>query len=170
MRSNKKYTNTTFTKRVDHEAGHASRKHKKEPLICEECDAFYMKGHWSLDETVLLNNGLKKSEIERTLCPACIQIKSGEPSGFVFIDGNFFVEHKDEIENLLENENEKAAVTNPLARIMEWKRGRKKLVVTTTNEHLAKHLGRSLNKAYGGDVRYDFSHENKLARVYWHRD
>jgi len=45
-----------------------------------------------------------------------------------------------------------------------------RLMVTTTTEHLAKHFGRALKRAYTGDVRYDFSHENKLARVYWHRD
>jgi Pyridoxamine 5'-phosphate oxidase len=31
------------------------------------------------------------------------------------------------------------------------------MTVTTTTEHQAKQLGRSLKKAYDGDVRYDFS-------------
>jgi hypothetical protein len=44
------------------------------------------------------------------------------------------------------------------------------LTVTTTTEHLAQRLGGMLEKAFGGEVRYDFSHENKLARVSWHRD
>ena len=45
-----------------------------------------------------------------------------------------------------------------------------RLVITTTTEHLAQRLGHALEKAFGGEVRYDFSHENKLARVYWQRD
>ena len=88
----------------------------------------------------------------------------------MFIDGAFLAEHKAEIENHLRNENKETAVKNPLARIMAVKQAKNGLEVTTTTEHLAQKLGRSLNDAFGGEVRYDFSHENKLARVYWHRD
>jgi hypothetical protein len=45
-----------------------------------------------------------------------------------------------------------------------------RITITTTTEHLAERLGQALEKAFGGKVRYDFSHENKLARVYWRRD
>jgi hypothetical protein len=45
-----------------------------------------------------------------------------------------------------------------------------RLIVTTTTEHLAQRLGHALQKAYRGHVRFDFSHENKFARVYWHRN
>jgi len=41
--------------------------------------------------------------------------------------------------------------------------------VETTSENLAVHLGRTLYHAYGGDVEYRFSDEQKLARVFWHR-
>ena len=55
--------------------------------------------------------------------------------------------------------------------ILEWKRGNgHRLTVTTTTEHLAQRLGRALEKAFSGDVLYDFSHENKLARVKWRRE
>ena len=60
---------------------------------------------------------------------------------------------------------------NPLARILEWKRGDgHKLTVTTTTEHPAQRLGGALEKAFGGNTYYDFSHENKLARVNWQRE
>ena len=83
----------------------------------------------------------------------------------------FFGTHAEEIEQLLRNEAGRAAEDNPLARIMEWKRGeRQKLTVATTTEHLAQRLGHAVQKAFGGDVNYDFSHENKLARVSWQRE
>ena len=78
--------------------------------------------------------------------------------------------NKNRLENLLKNEVEKISFTNPLARIMKLARTESGVLVTTTTEHLAQHLGRALKRAYGGDVRYDFSHENKLARVYWERN
>lgn len=85
--------------------------------------------------------------------------------------GDFFATHCDEIEQLLRNEAARAAEDNPLARIMEWERPDiDTLVLATTTEHLAKRLGQSLEKAFCGKVHYDFSHENKLARVRWHRD
>ena len=106
-----------------------------------------------------------------TVCPACKQKNSGEPRGFVFLDGSFFVTHQNEVESLLRNEAERAAEDNALARILEWKRGDgHKLTVTTTTEHLAQRLGHAVQKAFGGEVRYDFSHENKLARVSWQRE
>jgi hypothetical protein len=64
-----------------------------------------------------------------------------------------------------------AAENNTLARILGWKRGDgHKLIVTTTTEHLAQRLGHALKKAFCGEVQYDFSHENKLARVSWKRE
>ena len=106
-----------------------------------------------------------------TVCPACQTKRTGEPRGFVYLDGTFFEAHHEEIELLLSNEAERAAEDNPLARIMEWKRGDgHKLTVSTTTEHLAQRLGHALEKAFSGRVEYDFSHENKLARVNWLRN
>ena len=111
------------------------------------------------------------SPAQATLCPACKQQRTGEPRGFVFLDGDFFSSHAEEIEQLLRNEAKRAAEDNPLARAMEFKRGDgHKLTVSTTTEHLAQRLGQALEKAFDGSVHYDFSHENKLARVNWRRD
>ena len=44
------------------------------------------------------------------------------------------------------------------------------LTLATTTELLAQRLGRALEQAFGGSVSYDFSRENKLARVTWHHD
>jgi hypothetical protein len=91
------------------------------------------------------------------------------PSGFVYVKGEFSIKHRDEIGRLLRNEAERDAQDNPLARIMGWEVTDDQLVIKTTTEHLAQRLGHALEKAFDGEVRYDFSHENKLARVYWER-
>lgn len=58
-----------------------------------------------------------------------------------------------------------------MARILEWKEGEEhQLTVSTTTEHLAQRLGHTLEKALGGSVHYDFSHENLLDRVSWRRE
>jgi hypothetical protein len=173
MPEKKKYTNATFTKRVDHEAGrHRPARAQSEPAVCEECGAVYADRRWTAKQT---GSEVKKHKHWRpptmTVCPACQQQRTGEPRGFVYLDGSFFDAHHEEVEQLLSNESERAAEDNPLARIMEWKRGDgHKLTVSTTTEHLAQRLGHALEKAFAGRVKYDFSHENKLARVNWLRD
>jgi hypothetical protein len=173
MRSKKPYTNATFTKRVDHEAGrHRPSRAISEPAVCEDCGAVYANRRWT---AATPDSGNERHEHWRppqfTVCPACVQQRTGEPRGFVYLDGAFFVTHHEEIEQLLRNEAERAAEDNPLARTMDWNRGDgHKLTITTTTEHLAQRLGHALEKAFGGATNYDFSHENKLARVSWQRE
>ena len=173
MRSKKPYTNTTFTKRVDHEAGrHRTPRALSEPAVCEECGAISAKRRWTAASPDSENQLHKYSRPPRkTVCPACLQQRTGEPRGFVYLDGAFLLEHSKEIETLLRNEVERAMKDNPLARILEWKRGKgHNLTVSTTTEHLAQRLGDALERAFGGNTHYDFSHENKLARVNWRRE
>jgi predicted Zn-ribbon and HTH transcriptional regulator len=173
MRSKKPYTNVTFTKRVDHEAGrHRPSRAIGEPAVCEDCGSVYANRRWTAANAGSGDQQHKHwRPPEITVCPACKQQRTGEPRGFVYLDGAFFVTHHEEIEQLLRNESERAAEDNPLARIMKWKRGdAHRLTVTTTTEHLAQRLGHALEKAFGGSAHYDFSHENKLARVSWQRE
>jgi hypothetical protein len=168
---NKRYTNTTFTKRVDHEAGrHRTRRSLPEPIVCEGCGATYSHRRWTIKGELKRNLSAPKQNAKSTLCPACKQARHGVPSGFVHVKGEFFIKHRDEIGRLLKNEAERDAQDNPLARIMGWEDTEKQLVIKTTTEHLAQRLGHALEKAFDGTVRYDFSHENKLARVYWERN
>ena len=167
----KKYSNATFTKRVDHEGGrHRPSRAISEPAVCKGCGAVYAGRRWTIASSTSTNSQHSRPA-QVTLCPACKQQRTGEPRGFVFLDGDFFSSHGEEIEQLLRNEAKRAAEDNPLARAMEFKRrDGHKLTVTTTTEHLAQRLGHALEKAFGGSVHYDFSHENKLARVSWQRD
>lgn len=173
MRSNKRYTNTTFTKRVDHEAGqHHTPRAAREPATCSACGAVYLKRRWTItrdDEVAQEPRHWRPARV--VLCPACKQKHEGDAGGFVTIQGNFFRLHRDQIVRLLRNEATRTAEDNPLAQIMSWRDSQDgKLVLTTTTEHLAQRLGHALEKAFGGAIAYDFSHENKLARVNWQRD
>ena len=173
MRSNRPFTNTTFTKRVDHEAGrHRTSRARREPAVCKECGAVYAHRRWTNSQNAVRGHNYGELHPEQmTVCPACKQASSGEPRGFVYLDGAFFLGHREEIENLMRNEANRARTDNPLARILELKeRDGHKLTITTTTEHLAQRLGHALEKAFGGEVRYNFSHENKVARVNWQRE
>lgn len=167
---NKKFTNTTFTKRVDHEAGrHRPARARAEPAVCALCGAVYKKRRWvAHDDAPLATKEISLARV--TLCPGCKSKKEGVPSGYLHASGDFLAAHREDIEHLLRNEAARAAVDNPLGQIIDWKGKGSILALTTTTEHLVQRLRHALEKAFDGEVKYDFSHENKLARVSWHRD
>jgi NMD protein affecting ribosome stability and mRNA decay len=144
----------------------------REPAVCEVCGAVYRNRRWvraGKVQELPANQAFEPPLM--TVCPACEKRAQQMPCGFVYLRGGYLREHLTEIEKLLRKEADRAADDNPTGRILEW--GDEKdgeVVLTTSTEHLAQRLGRSLERAFGGAVRYDFSHENKLARVYWQRD
>jgi hypothetical protein len=173
MRTDKKFSSATFTKRVDHDKGqHKTPRSPSEPALCEVCGAVYSERRWTSAGQPRKTGKHKHWRAPKiTVCPACKTEREGVPGGFVYLEGAYLALHRDEVDRLLDNEAGRASSDNPLGRIMSRdsdKEGR--LVVATTTPHLAARLGQALDKAFGGDVRYDFSHENQLARVYWRRD
>lgn len=92
------------------------------------------------------------------------------PHGYLHVDGEFLASHRGDIDHLLHNEAERAREDNPLHQIVgsEDLHGGG-LLITTSTEHLAQRLGRALEKAYDGKITYGFSHENKLAHIWWRR-
>ena len=178
MRSNKAYSNVTFSKRVDHDAGrHRENLAPAEPASCRTCGAVYAGKRWRLarrsvrPKSQAIDKRKSLHPATLMLCPACKKRREDLPAGFLYISGKFLSVHREEVVRLLYKEAKRAFTDNPLARVMRTtsdKDGR--IVVATTTEHLVKRLGHALKKALDGEVRYDFSHENKFARVYWNRD
>lgn len=171
MRSAKPYTTQTFTKRVDHDGGrHRTPRAPKEPARCPGCQAVYVRRRWSRAPEAAALAARSGAEPILRLCSACRRRAKGVPHGYVHVDGEFFAAHRPDIEPLLRNEVERAREDNPLHQILAWtdlpEGG---LLVSTATEHLAQRLGHALAKAYSGQVRYGFSHENKLAHVWWRR-
>lgn len=173
MNTGKKFTNQTYTRRVDHEAGqHRTEKAIPEPAVCEVCGDIYSDRRWTVAEAKRkTGHHAPVEKMDVVVCPACERQRSGIPSGYLHMDGKFVDGHWAELKRLINNEVHRVAEDNPLARIMGWETDKAGMTtVTTTTEHLAQRLGHAVEKAFDGEVRYDFSHENKLAHVWWHRD
>jgi len=172
MHTAKPYTNVTFTKRVDHEAGrHRPSRAPRGPRVCERCLAVYVNRRWTLGTTPRARAIRRVAAPAMTVCPACRMAAEGRFGGEVRLSGAFLAKHAAEIERLLRREAERAAEDNPTARILRWDRpATDRLTVTTSTEHLAERLGRAVRRAFKGSVRYTFSHENKFAHVVWMRN
>ena len=86
------------------------------------------------------------------------------------MSGEFCKEHKDEIVNLLKKEAERVGNRSVPDRIITLtEEAKDRLVVETTTEKLAQHLGRAVYKAFKGELNFKWGEMDMLVRVYWSR-
>jgi predicted ATPase len=104
------------------------------------------------------------------VCPTCRKINDRYAEGFLTLSGEFFAQHQEEIVKLVENEASRVGARNVLDRIIRMApEGEDKLVVETTTDKLAQHLGRAVHKAYKGDLNFHWGEVDRFVRVYWSR-
>ena len=141
----------------------------KKITVCEGCHAVYKKKRWYADPNIY-NAAVTIRDTSVSVCPACLKIRDNFPGGIVTLKGDYVLSHKQELLNLIKNEEARARGFNPLESVMSVKEnGYGGIVISTTNEKLAQRIGRAIKKAVRGDVTYQWSHDNKLARVDWQR-
>jgi NMD protein affecting ribosome stability and mRNA decay len=139
-----------------------AREKPPEPTRCPDCRAVFRDGRWTWTGEDLTDSH------ERT-CPACQRIRDAYPAGYVTLSGSFLGTHRDEIENLISNEEKKETEEHPLKRIMDVKGTDEGLLVTTTDSHLARSIGEAVARAYAGKLDYHYT-EDDMLRVVWKRD
>ena len=61
------------------------------------------------------------------------------------------------------------AQSHPLQRIMQMEEAGGKLIVTTTDVHLARRIGDALHAAFQGELSVKYSPDDFLVRVNWTR-
>lgn len=157
----KKYT-TAYKKRVDVETDtYIPRLAPKETIQCTGCGAFYYRRRWTLTPSEGIEKALRMGLL---YCPACRKIKDRYPSGELHLSGVSGAERR-HILHILRNEERRAREKNPLGRIMHLEATNGDWRLET--EKLAQRLGRSVKKARGGKLIYQWSHNNKFVRVLW---
>jgi NMD protein affecting ribosome stability and mRNA decay len=141
----------------------------QEAAMCSTCQALYQNKRWLFDEK-LAKKVAGTDKVKMVTCPTCRKIKDHYPEGVLTLSGEFLQERKDEILTLLKNEAERVAGRSVADRIITMtEEGKDRLVVETTTEKLAQHLGRAVYRAYKGDLEFRWSEMNKFVRVYWSR-
>ena len=141
-----------------------------EIAICTDCHAIFRRRHWFFDENEY-EKLAGQAETRCIVCPACRKIRDGYFEGEITLAPSLFLkEHKQEILNLIHNEEDRAKGFNPLERIISINEEDGKITVLTTDEKLSQRIGRELKKAYQGTTRYKWSEDTKCARVTWSRE
>lgn len=138
--------------------------------VCPGCRAICRTKRWFFDEKEYKALTRKGAGPVRRRCPACRKIADGFPAGLVTLRGGFLREHRQEILNLVRNEEKRAMGINPLGRILHLKESEEGFEVATTGEKLAQRIGREVHKACSGTVEYKWSEDSKLLRVHWERE
>lgn len=138
----------------------------KEPCLCPRCQAVYHRKRWRLD-AALAQQLAAGSDARRVLCPACRKVADHYADGVLTLRGEYLWAHEAEIRHILEAEADRVTQRNPLERILRTDRGEEALVIETTGQKLAEHLGRILQRAHSGDLRIDW--EGDACRVEWRR-
>ena len=136
-----------------------------EPTMCTDCGAIYHNGHWQWKVTPAITNGTAKI----THCTACRRIRDDLPAGYVTISGEFAQQHRDEVKNLIRHVEAHKKWEHSMQRIMSIQEEAGKLLIMTTDIHLARAIGDALEYAYKGELDFLYNKAEYLLQVQWRR-
>lgn len=138
-----------------------AREKLSEPAVCSDCGAVYHDGRWQWI--------MQPADAQPARCAACRRIHDSLPAGYVSIEGQFSIEHRAELLSLIRNLETREKAEHPLQRIMAIDEQDDKVLITTTDIHLAHGIGQALQHAYKGTLDSDYNKEQYLLRVRWQR-
>ncbi len=148
-----------FEERV-HDA-YKARYKLPEPTVCPQCGAVFHEGRWQWLQA--------PADAYQEPCPACHRIHDNFPAGFVTLQGEFFLTHREEILHLAHNVEKHERTEHPLKRIMKIEEKDGGTLLTTTDIHLARGIGEAIHNAYQGELEFHYNPDEYLLRVGWTR-
>jgi NMD protein affecting ribosome stability and mRNA decay len=178
MRGSKRYSTQSLKKKEFLEDPYSMKQAPKGLLECPECHAVFYRKRWSFPEIPSSQSrqsitGTPKKPTKQILvpqsflCPACRKLKDGYAEGFLKIQWPKWETHKAEVLGLIHNEEHQAVRQNPLERIMTIRTRPDGADIETTTEHFAQRLGKHLDRAFKGSIKYRWSHKDKCVRITW---
>jgi NMD protein affecting ribosome stability and mRNA decay len=145
-----------------------SRKGLKEPAQCTICRSVLHHKRWYVKEDPVVQK-LQESSFRPTVCPACRKAREHYAEGVITLRGEFLSAHKEEILQLVRNEESRAKKENPLEGILSTKESGGTVEIQTTTERFAERIGKEIKRAYKGEITFHWTHGDKLVRVEWSR-
>lgn len=119
---------------------------KRGIAVCGECNAAYYKKSWH-QSLLNLKSVKEDAPVNFVLCPACQMIKNHQFEGQIIISGvpqNL----TEELLNLIRGFGERARAADPMDRVIEIKKNRDNIVVTTTENQLANKLAKKIKSTF----------------------
>lgn len=166
MKTTNLSTGTARKDRLIHEHIHNPyrvRNKLPEPTVCPQCNAVFRAGRWQWVKALPQN-------AHQEFCEACQRIRDHYPGGEVTLHGASLSLHKSELLHLARNLEKAESARHPLHRIMSIEEHPDRVVINTTDPHLARHIGESVRHAHKGKVNWHFTKESSFVRVIWTPD
>jgi NMD protein affecting ribosome stability and mRNA decay len=134
-----------------------------EPALCPQCGVVFASGRWQwLPQT--------PKDAHEELCPACQRIRDRVPAGYLELRGDYFMAHREEIMQLVQNKVEEQKAQHPMKRLMHTEvLDSGGVVITFTDVHLPRGVGEAIERAYEGELDIHYTDEAGIVRVYWQR-
>ncbi len=129
---------------------------------CSQCGLVFRGGAW--------RSGKAEPAGASSTCPACQRIRDRLPAGTVTLSGRFLAQHRAEALNLARRAAEREGKSHPLHRIMQIEQEDDGIVITTTDIHLPRLIGQSMQKAYSGELKITYGEAAYSVRVDWSRE
>ena len=140
---------------------YALRAKLPDPSACRECHAIYRAGRWAW--------GAPPADAAQTVCPACRRIADDYPAGVIELKGAYVAAHREELERLARNVEERERAEHPLKRIARIDAKPGTLAIATTDGKLARGIGAALRRAHRGTLRVPPVSRENVVRVTWTR-
>ena len=131
-------------------------------LVCTECGVVHHEGRWYWGAPPL-------AVVEDALCPACTRIRARDARGTLRLPPDF-THYRDEIVGLIRNQEKLEKEEHPLERLMDVRKTRKGLVVTTTGIHIARRITSRLERRFHRKARMRFEDGEERVIVEWPSD
>jgi hypothetical protein len=132
-----------------------------DPGRCPACGATYVKGRWTWREA--------PADAARYICPACQRTRDRLPAGYVTLEGPFLPAHRAEILNLVRAREARDREEHPLQRIIAVESTADRIVVTTTDAHLARGIASAVHEAFKGTLDISQAQGENPLRATWKR-
>lgn len=140
---------------------YALTKKLPDPSACTECRAIYRAGRWAW--------GAAPADAKRVVCAACRRAADGYPAGLVRLAGPYLAAHRDELEHIARNFEERERAEHPLKRIIAVREDGAELEIATSDAKLARGIGEALHHAHKGKLSAPTRAREGVLRVRWER-
>lgn len=137
---------------------------------CPRCGACYNGRRWMPKQESMAAGTSLTMGCAKELCPGCMRVERKQIEGIVFLKGDFFTAHREEIWNVLNRVARMKEQRNVSSRILNVANENGGVVIETTDEHLAESMGKELHKAFKGNLEMKWQEGAALVRVFWERD
>ncbi|MEK7167145.1 MAG: hypothetical protein AAB732_01920 [Patescibacteria group bacterium] len=146
-------------------------------ILCSKCKAVYYNKCWHKNLNFLKGKNTTKS-IKKFLCPACKWTKTNLAEGVIILnlENNFREKEilnlennfrEKEILNLVKNVETRAKLRDPEDRIIKINKEKNKITILTTENQLAISIAKQIQRAFKGELKIKWSHNEDAVRIEW---